>query len=200
MEASSVRFEEPLYGVILAFSVKILPDAEIEAEAQRIKLFKGAIIYNIIDEYVKWVDEEREMKARKEFDVLVQPCKITILDGYIFRRAKPAIFGARIESGLLTPNVPMTNILGENLGKLTQIQDQGKNIPKAEEGKEVAVSMPYPIVGRHIKERDILYVDVPEKDVKALRTKFSARLTESANKALKELTDIKRKKDPLWAI
>ncbi|MCX6641999.1 MAG: translation initiation factor IF-2, partial [Candidatus Bathyarchaeota archaeon] len=64
----------------------------------------------------------------------------------------------------------------------------------------VAVSMPYPIVGRHIKERDIMNVDVPEKDVKALRTKFSARLTESANKALKELTDIKRKKDPLWAI
>jgi translation initiation factor 5B len=200
MEAASVRFEEPLYGAILAFSVKILSDAEIEADAQRIKLFRGAIIYNIIDEYVKWVDEERETKARKEFDILVQPCKIIILDGYIFRRAKPAIFGARIESGVLTPNVPMTNALGENLGRLTQIQDQGKNTPKAEEGKEVAVSMPYPIVGRHIKERDILYVDVPEKDVKALRTKFSARLTESANKALKELTDIKRKKDPLWAI
>jgi translation initiation factor 5B len=60
--------------------------------------------------------------------------------------------------------------------------------------------MPAPIVGRHIKERDLLYVDVPEKDARALRNKFATRLTENANKALLELIEIKRKKDPLWAI
>jgi len=200
MEAASVRFEEPLYGAILAFNVKLLPDAEIEAEAQRIKIFRGDIIYNIIDDYIRWVDEEREAKARKEFEALTNPCKLQILDGFIFRRAKPAIFGVRIEAGILVPNVPIINVEGQNLGKLTQIQDQGHAVPKAEEGKEVAVSMPYPIVGRHIKERDVLYVDVPEKDVRVLRTKFSARLTESANTTLQELIDIKRKKDPLWAI
>jgi translation initiation factor 5B len=200
MEAASVRFEEPLYGAILAFNVKLLPDAEIEAEAQRIKIFRGDIIYNIIDDYIRWVDEEREAKARKEFEALTNPCKLQILDGFIFRRAKPAIFGVRIEAGILVPNVPIINVEGQNLGKLTQIQDQGHAVPKAEEGKEVAVSMPYPIVGRHIKEKDVLYVDVPEKDVRVLRTKFSARLTESANTTLQELIDIKRKKDPLWAI
>ena len=43
-------------------------------------------------------------------------------------------------------------------------------------------------------------MDVPEKDARALRQKFATRLTENANKALTELIEIKRKKDPLWAI
>jgi translation initiation factor 5B len=200
MEASSVRFEEPLYGAILAFNVKSLPDAETEAEEQRVKIFKNDIIYNLMEDYINWMEGEREAKARKEFETLVQPAKIQILDGFIFRRAKPAIFGVRVEAGILIPNVVMVNRENEGLGRLTQIQDQGTAIGKAEEGKEVAISMPAPIVGRHIKERDVLYVDVPEKDARALRQKFATRLTENANKALTELIEIKRKKDPLWAI
>ncbi|MCX6656942.1 MAG: translation initiation factor IF-2, partial [Candidatus Bathyarchaeota archaeon] len=171
MESASVRFEEPLYGAILAFNVKSLPDAETEAEEQRVKIFKNDIIYNLMEDYINWMEGEREAKARKEFETLVQPAKIQILDGFIFRRAKPAIFGVRVEAGVLIPNVVMVNRENEGLGRLTQIQDQGTAIGKAEEGKEVAVSMPAPIVGRHIKERDVLYVDVPEKDARALRNK-----------------------------
>jgi translation initiation factor 5B len=200
MEASSVRFEEPLYGAVLAFNVKILPDAEPEAEEQRVKIFRNDIIYNLMEEYVQWMEGEREAKARKEFETLVHPVKIQIMDGFIFRRAKPAIFGVRVEAGVLMPNSLMVNRENEGLGRLTQIQDQGAAVSKAEEGKEVAVSMPAPIVGRHIKERDVLYVDVPEKDARALRNKFVTRLTENANKALQELIEIKRKKDLLWAI
>ncbi len=200
MEATSVRFEEPLYGAILAFNVKVLPDAEVEGEQQRVKVFRSDIIYNLMDDYVKWMEGEREAKARKEFETLIQPAKIQILEGYIFRRAKPAIFGVRVEAGVIVPNVTMVNQEGEGLGRLTQIQDQGEALPKAEEGKEVAVAMPAPIVGRHIKERDFLYVDVPEKDARTLRQKFTSRLTENAWKSLQELIDIKRKKDPLWAV
>ena len=200
MEAASVRFEEPLYGAILAFNVKPLPDAETEAEEQRVKIFKNDIIYNLMEDYINWMEGEREAKARKEFETLVQPAKIQILDGFIFRRAKPAIFGVHVEAGILIPNVVMVNRENEGLGRLTQIQDKGTAVGKAEEGKEVAISMPAPIVGRHIKERDVLYVDVPEKDARALRQKFATRLTENANKALTELIEIKRKKDPLWAI
>jgi translation initiation factor 5B len=200
MEAVSVRYEEPLYGAILAFNVKILPDAEQEAQSQRVKIFWNDIIYNLMDEYVKWMEGEREAKARKEFETLTQPGKIQILDGFIFRRAKPAIFGVRVEAGMITPNVSMIGREGESLGRIVQIQDSGQAVGKAEEGKEVAVSMPTPIVGRHIKEKDVLYVDVPEKNVRTLREKFQGRLTENALKALQELVEIKRRKDPLWAI
>ena len=199
MEALSVKYEEPLYGVILAFNVKPLPDAEREAHDQRIKIFQNDIIYNLMDEYTTWMEEEREAKARKEFDALVKPGKIEVMEGFIFRRAKPAIFGTLVLRGSISSNTIMINLEGTRVGRITQIQESGEAISVAEEGKEVAVSMPRPIVGRHIKERDVLLVEVPEKDAKLLRDKFSGRLTAGALEALRELTELKRKKDPIWA-
>lgn len=200
MEALSVKYEDPFLGVILAFNVKILQDAEKEARDQKVPIFWNDIIYNLMDEYIRWADDEREAKARKEFDTLVKPGKLEIIEGYVFRRAKPAIFGAKIISGSITTNVNCINKEGERLGRISQIQDSGNAIPRAEEGKEVAVAMPQPILGRHIKERDLMFVDIPEKDAKLLRTKFANRLSESALEALQELVEIKRKKDILWAI
>ncbi len=200
VEAMSVKYEEPLYGAILAFNVKILPDAEREAHDNKIQVFWNDIIYNLMDDYVRWMEEEREAKARKEFDVLVKPGKIEIMDGYVFRRAKPAIFGAKVLGGQITPNVNMINVEGSRIGRISQIQDRGEAISRADEGQEVAVAMPQPIVGRHIKERDILYVDIPERHAKQLRTKFAGRLTEKQAEALKELVELKRKTDVLWAV
>ena len=200
MEALSVKHEEPLYGAILAFNVKLLPDAEQEAKDQKIPVFWNDIIYNLMDEYIRWMEEEREAKARQEFDKLVKPGKIKIMDGFIFRRAKPAIFGVEVLGGSIEPGVNMINEQGERIGRITQIQESGEAVSQAEAGKEVAVSMPQPIVGRHIKERDVLYVDVPEKDAKILRTKYTNRLTESSNEVLMELVEFKRKDDFLWAV
>jgi translation initiation factor 5B len=200
MEALSVKHEDPFLGVILAFNVKILPDAESEARVQKVPIFWNDIIYNLMDEYIRWADDEREAKARKEFDILVKPGKFEIMEGYIFRRAKPSIFGANVLSGHIATSVNVINQTGERIGRISQIQESGKAIGRAEEGKEVAVAMPQPIVGRHIKERDLLYVDIPEKHAKLLRTKFAGRLTESALKALYELIELKRKTDILWAV
>ena len=200
VEAISVKHEEPLYGAILAFNVKILPDAEKEAHDNKVQVFWNDIIYNLMDDYVRWMEEEREAKARKEFEALVKPGKIEIMDGYIFRRAKPAIFGAKVLGGQITPSVNMINAEGDRIGRISQIQDRGEAIPRADEDQEVAVAMPQPIVGRHIKERDVLYVDIPERHAKQLRTKFAGRLTEKQSEALKELVELKRRTDVLWAV
>jgi translation initiation factor 5B len=200
IEALSVKHEEPLYGAILAFNVKPLPDAEREAFDQKIPIFWNDIIYNLMDDYIRWMEEEREAKARKEFENLVHPGRIRILEGFVFRRAKPAIFGVEVQAGVIKPNVIMINVEGERIGRISQIQDSREAVGKAEEGKEVAIAMPQPILGRHIKERDVLYVDIPEQHAKLLRTKFAGRLTESANQALKELIELKRQRDLLWAV
>lgn len=200
MEALSVKYEEPLYGAILAFNVKILPDAEQEAQDQKIPVFWNDIIYNLMDEYVRWMEEEREEKARKELDKLVKPGRIKIMEGFVFRRAKPAIFGVEVQAGSIEPGVTMINHQGERIGRITQIQESGEAVSQAAAGKEVAVSMPQPTVGRHIKEGDVLYVDIPEQDAKLLRKKYTDRLTESANEALRELVELKRQDDMLWAV
>ena len=153
-----------------------------------------------MDDYIRWMEAEKEAKARKEFETLVLPGKFEVMDGFIFRKAKPAIFGVKVLKGSISPNVRAINLEGESLGRITQIQDSGQAIQVAEEGKEVAISMPTPIVGRHIKERDVLHVDVPEKHARLLRVKYSERLTAAALEALRELVEFKRKTDLLWAI
>jgi translation initiation factor 5B len=198
-EAAVVREHEPLYGVILAFNVKILPDAQEEAKDRRVRIFKHNIIYHLIDDYTEWLKSEREMRLLKEFDRLVKPAKIKLLPGYVFRRAKPAIVGVEILAGQIKPKVPLINANGKDLGEIMQIQDKGKAIPEAKTGMQVAISMEKPIVGRHINEGDILYVKVPESHAKTLLTRFQTRLSPEELDALNEFVGVMRRKSPFWA-
>ncbi|RLI19939.1 translation initiation factor IF-2 [Candidatus Bathyarchaeota archaeon] len=200
IEASIVKEKEPLYGVILAFNVKVLPDAAEEARNLEVRIFKDNIIYHLVDEYLKWVKTQKEAKIREEFESLIKPGKIKVLPGYIFRRAKPAIFGVEVLAGQISPKYPLVRQDGYDLGEIMQIQDRGETISQANAGMQVAISMNKPIVGRHINEGDVLYVKVPEKHVKLLKTEFESLLSEDEIKALEEYIEIMRKKDPLWGI
>jgi len=198
IEASIVKENEPLYGVILAFNVKVLPDAAEEAERLRVPIFQHNIIYHLVDEYIQWVKSEKEAKIREEFDRLIKPGKIKVLPGYIFRRAKPAIFGVEVLAGEIKPRYPLVRQDGTDLGEISQIQDKGEAIPKATAGMQVAISMNKPIIGRHIDENDLLYVKVPEAHMKLLKTKFQDMLSQDELKTLDEYVEIMRKKNPLW--
>jgi translation initiation factor 5B len=200
IEASVVKEHEPLYGVVLAFNVRILPDAEEEAEIRGIQIFKEQIIYHLIDNYLKWLKSQREAKIEQELEKLVKPGKIRVMEGYVFRRAKPAIFGVELLAGTLKPKYLLVRAEdGADVGEVQQIQDKGKALSEAKQGMQVAVSMDKPVVGRHIFEKDILYVKVPETDAKALLTTYVDRLTAEEQEALKEYVEAMRKKTPFWA-
>ena len=200
IEASVVKSREPLSGVILAFGVKTLPDAEQEAANSDIQIFREPIIYNLIDKYLEWLRSNREAKIEQEFEKLVKPGKIRVMEGYIFRRAKPAIFGVEVLGGQLKPKCTLIRKEnGEDVGEVQQIQDRGKALSEAKQDMQVAVSMDKPTVGRHIFEKDILYVKVPEPDAKALQTTYSDKLTAEEQEVLKEYVALMQKKTPLWA-
>jgi translation initiation factor 5B len=88
---------------------------------------------------------------------------------------------------------------GSDLGEIDQIQDKGKAVPEAKVGMEVAISMDKPIAGRHIFERDVLYVKVPEKDAQALLKAHLDDLTAEEQDVLKDYVNFMRKKVPFWA-
>jgi translation initiation factor 5B len=200
VEASVVKEHEPLYGVILAFNVKILPDAEEEAENNGIQIFKEQIIYHLVDNYLEWLKSQREAKIEREFEKLVKPGKIRVMEGYVFRRAKPAIFGVEVLAGTLKPKYTLVRAEdGRDLGEVQQIQEKGKALSEAKQGMQVAVSMDKPIFGRHIFEKDNLYVKVPESDSKALMTTYLDKLTAEEQEALKEYVEAMRNKTPFWA-
>lgn len=200
IEASAVKSHNPLQGVILAFGVRILPDAEEEATARGVRIFKEQIVYHMIENYVAWVKSKNEAKLEAELEKLVRPAKIAVIPGYIFRRAKPAIFGVEVAVGVLKPK---TNLIraddGEDVGELQQIQDKGKAVSQATQGMQVAVSMDKPTVGRHIFEKDVLFVKVPEPDVRAFQGAFADQLNEEEQEVLKQYVVAMRKKSPFFA-
>jgi len=200
IEASAVKSRNPMQGVILAFGVKILPDAEYEAVAKGIKIFREQIIYHLIEKYLEWVKSRSEAKIEAELGKLVKPGKIQVIPGYVFHRAKPAIFGVEVLAGTLKPKTSLVRKEdGEDVGEVQQVQDKGKAVPESNPGMQVAVSMDKPTVGRHIFEKDILYVKVPEPDVKAWQITFADKLTDEEQETLKEYVVAIRKKSPFFA-
>lgn len=199
VEASVVKEHEPLYGAILAFNVRILPDAEQEAASRGIQIFCDRIIYHVIENYLSWFKAKREEGLKQDFAVLVRPAKLRIMEGYVFRRARPAIFGVEVLSGFIKPKYSLVRAQnGEEIGEILQIQDKGEALSDAQQGMQVAISVDKPVFGRHILEKDILYVKVPEAHVKVLQTSFAEKLTAEEQEALTEYVNVMRKKVPFW--
>jgi len=199
-EAMVVKENEPLYGVVLAFNVKILPDAEQEAANRNVQVFRENIIYRLVDNYLLSLKTQREAELEQELEKLVKPAKIRIMEGYVFRRAKPAIVGVEILAGRIKPKyVLLRSEDGKEVGEVQQIQEKGKALPEAGKGMQVAISIDKPTVGRHIFEKDILYVKVPEHHTKMLLTTFMDELTTEEQEALEEYVNLMREKIPFWA-
>ena len=72
------------------------------------------------------------------------------------------------------------------MGEISQIQEKGEAISEARVGMQVAISMNKPVIGKHIKEGDVLYVKVPEDHAKALSTRLREYLSEDEAEALRE--------------
>jgi translation initiation factor 5B len=199
IEASVVKENEPLHGAILAFNVKVLPDAEEEAKNRDIPIFNHRTIYNLIDDYMQWLKQEEETRLENEYDRLVKPAKMKFLPGYVFRKAKPAVFGVDILAGTIKPKTTLVKEDGRSVGEIMQIQDKGKATSKADAGMQVAVSVSKTVVGRHIHEGEVFYIRVPEAHAKVLLTKFQDRLTPEEVEALNEFIAVMRVESPFWA-
>jgi translation initiation factor 5B len=198
VEAEATSQEDRLLAAVLAFNVKVLPDAEEEAGIAGIPIFRSDIIYHMMEDYLHWSDEQRAAGVKAELDKLVRPCKAKVLPGFIFRRSKPAIVGIELISGRLRPKYPLITSSGKKLGEVQRMQDKGNDILEALVGMQVAVSIEHGVVGRNVSEGDVLYVDVPERHLKTLTTKFPSELNESDQETISELIQIKRRENPVW--
>jgi len=185
--------DNPYYKVLLAFNV---PADEEKAD---VKIISHNVIYTIIEDYEKWLAEEKKRQEKKALEALTMPAKMQILRKCIFRQSNPAVVGVLVLGGVVKADVDLIKADGSNAGTIKAIQMEKETVEKAEKGKEVAISLPGITAGRQIDEDDILYADVPERDFKELK-KYKNLLKEEDIKLLKELAEIKRKQNSLWGV
>ncbi|AGB03963.1 translation initiation factor aIF-2/yIF-2 [Aciduliprofundum sp. MAR08-339] len=185
----------PLYRVILGFNVKILPDAENEAE--KIKIFTNNVVYKLIEDYEEWAQEkERELEAEKRMDITF-PGKFKILPEYIFRLSKPAIVGVRVLGGRIRVGQRILRDDGRVVGRIKSIRKGDNNITEAIMGEEVAIAIDGVTVGRQIKAGETYYIDIPEEHAKKL---FKMNLKYEDKEVLEEIARIKRGEKPFWGL
>jgi translation initiation factor 5B len=198
IEAAAVRENDRYLGVVLGFSVKVLDDAQKEAQDRAVKIFNEQIIYNLVRSYTDWVTYQREREESILFNELPPVCKFQFLKGFVFRRNDPAVFGAEIQVGRLKQKVQVVNEEGKKVGTVHQIQDSGKAIEEATVGMQIAVSIKEPTIGRQINEGDIFYTDLNSRQAKQLLERFNHRLNDQEKEILNMLVALKRKSDPTF--
>jgi translation initiation factor 5B len=199
LTASAVKEKNRYLGVILGFNIKILEEANREAQERGIPIFSERIIYNLVRNYTDWVNYQKEHEEYILFNEIPPICRFQFMKGFVFRRNYPAVFGAEILIGKLRQKVQVINEVGKKIGAIHQIQKSGKPIDEATQGEQVAVSIKEISIGRHINEGDIFYTDLKSKEAKLLSERFSSRLTSEEKDLLDKIIAMKRSVDPSYA-
>jgi translation initiation factor 5B len=199
MEALAVKERDRHLGVVIAFNVKVLQDAQDEAESNHIKIFHDQVIYSLIDNYTNWVQDDTANAENAIFQELTPISKFTFLKGYVFRKNNPAVFGVRVDAGVLKQKVSVMNTSGRKVGTIHQLQDNGKSVDVAKKGQEVAVSIQNVTVGRQISEEEVFYSFPPSPEAKLFLKTFSHKLSPEEFQVLREIIEIQRKVNPLYA-
>lgn len=139
LEAKLFARENPVFGAILVFNQKISSDIEEFSKSQGIQLFSSNVIYDLVGAYSKWQKAESERVKAEELKEINYPCKFEVIPQCIFRVSKPFIAGVKVLDGILKPGVKIF-YNGKVIGKVKDIQDNGKSMKEARQGQEVAVS------------------------------------------------------------
>lgn len=189
IEAELVREKDKYQGVILAFNQKIL------VENPTVKIFTGKVMYDIIEEYQRYVTEQKENDLHMKLEQITYPAKIQVIKGYIFRRSNPAIFGVRVKQGTLKPKVRVMNLYGKEVGIIEQIQVQGETVQELKAGEEAAISIRDVTIGRHIREDEVLYTLPQSNQINDLKKIIT---NPDDIKVLNEILQIRRKVELMY--
>uniref|UniRef100_A0AC35UA00 Tr-type G domain-containing protein n=1 Tax=Rhabditophanes sp. KR3021 TaxID=114890 RepID=A0AC35UA00_9BILA len=189
------------YACILAFDVKIDPDAQRFADKEKVKIFSADIIYHLEDAYLKH-REELKLRRRKENEHLaIFPCKLRILPENVFKTRDPIVCGVIVESGQLRKGTPICIPSKDKLyiGTVSNIQKNHEDQNIAKKGDEVCIKIDNTtgdaprLYGRHFTHEDILISRITRETIDVCKSHFRDDLSKEdwgVMVELKRLLDI----------
>ena len=137
-------------------------------------------------------------EERKKLDALPAIVKVEILN-FVFRNSNPAVFGVAVKGGKLKQNIGLINSSDKKIGKVKTIQHEKNNIPDAEKGKEVAISVPGVNFERQLEVGEKLYSNLAESQFRKFKENKNL-LSADEKKVLMEIASIKRKENVTWGV
>ncbi len=183
--------------IIIGFNVQISEDVNPE-EIKDIKIITDDVVYKLIENFQDWQQEKIRDIERQKLEELQSICKITILD-FVFRNSNPAVFGVKVDGGVLKKELRFINSSNEKIGQIKEIQEEKNTVKEATSGKEVAISMPGVNFERQLKVGESLYTNLSETEFR--KFKDNKDLLSSEEKSiLQEIAQVKRKESVTWGV
>jgi translation initiation factor 5B len=180
-----------MHKAILGFRVSNL-------NSEKVKVITHDVIYTLLEKFDEWMEEKQKELDAERWKGISKPFKLKFMPGCTFRQSNPAVLGVEVMVGTVKAGA---NIFKDDkrVGEVKAIQREGKTIQEAKEGEEIAVSLPGVIVGRQLKEGDIVYSDLSEEEFRRFK-ELKKYLNESEVLLLKEIAEIKRTHNSVWGI
>jgi translation initiation factor 5B len=131
----------PEFATILAFDTSIDAEAREMAEECHVRIFTADIIYHLFDQFTAYMNGLREARKTEAQNVVVFPCVLKILPQHIFNKKDPIVMGVEVVEGTLRLGTTLcVPSLGLDVGKVTRIENNHKEVQSAKKSTQVRSS------------------------------------------------------------
>ncbi|CAK9174027.1 unnamed protein product [Ilex paraguariensis] len=147
MKASVMLEKKKEFATILAFDVKVTPEARELADELGVKIFIADIIYHLFDQFKAYIDNLKEEKKKEAAEDAVFPCVLKIMPNCIFNKKDPIVLGVDILEGIAKIGTPICIPQREfiDIGRIASIENNHKPVDYAKKGQKVAIKIGTPI-------------------------------------------------------
>jgi len=179
MKASVMLEHKPEWAVILAFDVKVTKDAKEHSENLGVRIFTADIIYHLQDSFMRYTEEQAEIRKEEADQIAVFPCCLKILKS--FREKNPIILGVEVLEGILRVGTPICvpDVKDEEgdplvIGTVSSIEENHKEKNQVGKGSQVAVKLEggTATFNRQFNKKSTLYSRLTRPSIDALKENF----------------------------
>ncbi|KAJ4966232.1 hypothetical protein NE237_018081 [Protea cynaroides] len=186
MRASVMLEKKKEYATILAFDVKVTPEARELAEETGVRIFIADIIYHLFDQFKHYIDNLKEEKKKEAAEEAVFPCVLQIIPNCIFNKKDPIVLGVDVIEGIAKVGTPVCIPSRDfiDIGQIASIEINHKQVDVAKKGSKVAIKIAstnaedqQKMFGRHFDEDDELVSHITRKSIDVLKANYRDELS-----------------------
>uniref|UniRef100_A0A0E0FCA7 Eukaryotic translation initiation factor 5B n=1 Tax=Oryza meridionalis TaxID=40149 RepID=A0A0E0FCA7_9ORYZ len=157
MKASAMLKRKEEYAAILAFNVRVMPEADVLAAESGVKIVTADTVYKLVDSFNEHIKRSKELKKMQCAADAVFPCTLKNLPNRVYRKKDPFLCDVEVLEGVVKVGTPICVYVGgtvHGLGRISSMQtSNGNQIDSAKQGVVVSVK----ITGESPKEKTRLY-------------------------------------------
>ncbi|XP_010263484.1 PREDICTED: eukaryotic translation initiation factor 5B-like [Nelumbo nucifera] len=186
MRASVMLERKKEYATILAFDVKVTPEARELADETGVKIFIADIIYHLFDQFKAYIDNLKEEKKKEAAEEAVFPCVLKIIPNCIFNKKDPIVLGVDVLEGIARVGTPICVPSRDfiDIGRIASIEINHRQVDVAKKGQKVAIKIAstnpeeqQKMYGRHFEEDDELVSHITRRSIDVLKDNYREDLS-----------------------